>query len=219
MALVDHARAFQKSYPVDEYGDRLMELFPTQGLHNFLQCFRNYNTHWRVAEANWNINHNFETGSREARFVIDKTELLRWGGWDKVAREYISDTHGNIDVYDVFSKYREHVQQFYAWHKGAVLVQYASTYQPYLEYKRLHEGLHKAMYWNLVLSRASNAINPYGYLGRYLTSSQIEAVLALEHGSAGQVDALIQMLGMGDFCDAALREKAISLFKRSESRV
>jgi hypothetical protein len=213
MALVDHARVFQKSYPVDGYVDRLRESFSTPGLHSFLQCFRNYNTHWRVAEANWNIHSDFQTGGRATRFIVSKPELLRWDGWCQEAKKYIAEAPGHIDVYDVFSGYRGHAQQFYSWHRGTVLSQYASTYQPYLEYKRLHEGLQKKYHWNMILSHAPKTLNPYEYLVRYLTKPQFETLLALEHRSADQVDALIQMLGMSDFCDASLREKALSLFK------
>lgn len=213
MALVDHARAFQASYPVGEYGTHLRDSFPTPGLHSFLQCFRNYNTHWRVAETNWNIRRDFETGTREARFIIGKPELLRWNGWDAEARKYIANSPSHIDVYDVFSTYREHVQQFYAWHRGAALSQYSDTYQPYLEYKRLYEGLQKKYHWDMIISHAPKTLNPYQHLARYLSKSQVETLLALEHRSAAQVDALIAMLGMTEFCDAPLREKVILLFK------
>jgi hypothetical protein len=219
MALVDHARAFQKKYPVVGYVDLLRESFSEPGLHSFLQGFRNYNTHWRIAEANWNIHHDFQTGKREARFIVSKPELLRWDGWCDGAKAYISNAQSHIDVYNVFSEYREHVQHFYSRHRGAVLDQYASAYQPYLEYKRLYEGLQKKYHWNMVLSHVPKTLNPYEYIGRYLTRRQAETLLALKHRSADQVDSLILMLGMNDFCDAALREKVLSLFKEAGDAV
>lgn len=213
MALVDHARNFQKSYPVDGYDAKRDKSFAIPGLHNFLQCFRNYNTHWRVAEANWSINKNFLTGAREARFVISKGELNRWSGWCARAREYINSAPDPIDVYNVFSEYRKSVQDFYSWHNGAVLDQYAGTYQPYLEYKRLYEGLQKKCYWNMLISHAPESVNPYAFVGRHLTKKQVESVLALEHRSEAQVDAVITMLGMKDFCSPELRAKVLLLFQ------
>lgn len=167
MALVDHARVFERKYPVIGYKEHLVKFFPEQGLHNFLQCFRNYNTHWRVAEANWLIKQNLQTRSREACFTIGKHELLVWNGWDQRAKRFISEANEYIDIYKVFSLYRGHVQKFYAWHKGAVLVQYASTYKSYLEYKRLYDGLQKKIYWNMILSKVPKTLNPYEYFGRY----------------------------------------------------
>lgn len=213
MALVDHARNFQKSYPVHGYVAQLDKSFAVPGLHSFLQCFRNYNTHWRVAEANWNINKDFLTGVRDARFVVSKRELNRWSGWCVRAREYIQRAPDPIDIYNVFSEYRKSVHDFYSWHSGALLDQYASTYQPYLEYKRLHEGLRKKYYWNMLISHAPASANPYAYLGRHFTTKQLETLLALEHRSEAQVDAAITMLGMQDFCSPELRAKVLLLFK------
>ena len=71
----------------------------------------------------------------------------------------------------------------------------------------------------MVLSHAPQTLNPYEYLGQYLPKRQFETLLALEHRSADQVDALIEMLGMRDFCDAALRTKALLLFRGPRDEV
>ncbi|MEB2233612.1 hypothetical protein VDS41_19400 [Xanthomonas campestris pv. campestris] len=216
MALVDHARSFQEKYPVNGYFDKAEEVFPSDGLHAFLQRFRNYNTHWRVAEANWNINHNFEARAREVRFVITKKELLRWTGWNARSQEYIAKSSDPIDVRHIFSEYRKCVHTFYSWHWGEVLSQYADTYQPYLEYKRILSGIRKKILWNMLLSRAPKNANPYAYIGRYLPKEQVERLLALKSRSEAQVDALIEMLDMHEFCSQELRAKAISIFQGSE---
>lgn len=212
MALVEHARNFHRVAPVSGYTDRVKAVFFPPGLHDFLQCLRNYNTHWRIAQAHWTIQHDLMPHSREARFTVTKSELLRWDGWTKMAQEYIAATSNAVDIYDVFSAYRKHVQSFYVWHKGAVLDEYAAILQPYLEYKRLYEGLHKKYSWNLLISHAPKSINPFQYIGQYLPKRQFERLLAYEHRSETQVDALIQMLGMEEFCDAALRQKVLALF-------
>lgn len=213
MALVDHARNFQRTTPVCGYSDQVKAAFCPPGLHDFLQCLRNYNTHWRIAQANWVIQHNSEPHSREARFIITKSRLLEWSGWTIKAREFIENASDAIDIYDLFSGYRKHVQSFYAWHKGAVLNEYATLLQPYLEYKRLYEGLQKKYSWNLVISHAPRTLNPFQHLGLYLSKQQVERLLAYEHRSEEQVDALIRMLDMNEFCDEALRNKVLSLFR------
>lgn len=213
MALVDHARNFQRTTPIGEYTDRLKAIFSSPGLHDFLQCLRNYNTHWRIAQANWVIQHDFKSHSREARFTVTKLELLAWDGWTTNAREYIDSASDTIDIYDLFSEYRKHVQGFYAWHKGAILDMHAQILQPYFEYKRLYEGLQKKYSWNSMISHAPKTLNPFQYLDQYLPKHQIERLLAYEHRSKAQVDALIRMLGMEEFCDEALHEKLIALFR------
>lgn len=215
MTLVDHARNFQRLIPVRGYSDRVRETFSPPGLHDFLQCLRNYNTHWRIAQANWSIEHDFQRQNREARFTVTKPELLRWDGWTGKAGEYISSASEKVDIYDVFSGYRKHVQSFYTWHRGAVLDQYANILQPYLEYKRLYEGIQRRGNWNLIISHAPKSLNPYQYIDRYLPKNEVERLLAYEHRSEAQVDALIKMLGMEEFCDDELRCKVLAMFKRA----
>lgn len=214
MALVDHARNFQRETPVTGYADRLKEDFPTRGVHDFLQCLRNYNTHWRIAQAHWTIRFDFESRSRDARFRVTKAELLAWSGWKSKARQFLNDisTHA-IDIYDLVSAYRNQVQSFYAWHKGAVIDQHAPLIRSYLEYKRLYEGIQKKCNWNLLLTHATKGLNPYQYLSRYLSHDQVEQLLTHEHRSEKQADALIRMLDMEEFCDADLRQKVLAVFR------
>lgn len=94
MALVDHVRRFQRTTPVGEYSVRLKAAFSSPGLHDFLQCLRNYNTHWRIAQANWVIHHDFNSYSRAARFTVTKPELLAWDGWTVKAKEFIVNRPG-----------------------------------------------------------------------------------------------------------------------------
>lgn len=213
MTLVDHARNFQNQTPVQKYGERLKEEFSSPGLHEFMKCLRNYNTHWRIAQANWLITHNFRETKREARFQVTKDELLSWSGWNVDARTFIDKSDSAIDVYKLFSEYREHVQRFYAWHKGAVLDEYAGVIGPYLEHKRIFEGINKGLEWNMLISHAPKGANPYQYISRYLPKNRLERLLSFSHRSEEQVDALIRMMDMEDFCDETLRQKLLALFK------
>lgn len=55
MTLVDVSRNFDKRHKVDGVSAKRVEVFSTPGLHSFLQDLRNFNTHWRIVEANWSI--------------------------------------------------------------------------------------------------------------------------------------------------------------------
>lgn len=212
MALVDHARNFTRTSPVPEYGEELRKHFSSPGLHDFLQCLRNYNTHWRIAQANWVISHDFDAKSRHARFLVTKAELLAWDSWNAMAKGYIEGIKEAVDIYEVFSTYRDNAQSFYSWHRGAVLSQYNAILRPYLEYKRLYEGINKKYHWNMVISHVPKTLNPLQYLSRYLPSHAVERVLALPHQSKQQVDEIIRLLDLDEFCDEALRNKAYALF-------
>ncbi|MDO8329024.1 MAG: hypothetical protein Q7T36_00965 [Fluviicoccus sp.] len=213
MALVDHARTFERKMPVTGYINKLKATFSSPGLHDFLQCLRNYNMHWRVAKAYWTIQTEANSKTLQARFRIAKCELLEWDGWTSGARQYIDCASDEIDVYDLFSEYRRHVQSFYAWHKGAFLDGYAEDLRLYFEYKRLYDGLTKKCIWNVIVSQAPKTLNPFQYLDQYLPRHQLERLLAYEHRSDAQVEALVQMVGMKEFCDEAMYEKLLVLFR------
>lgn len=212
MALVDHARNFTRESPVPEYAEQLKKHFSSPGLHDFLQCLRNYNTHWRIAEANWSITYDCLIKSRQARFLVTREQLLAWDRWNKKARGFIEGIEEAVDIYEIFSVYRANVQKFYAWHRGAVLSEYNAILRQYLEYKRLYLGLTKRSSWNIVISQVPKTLNPLQYLSQYLPPRAVERVLALPHKSKKQVDEILILLDMDEFCDKALRDKMYALF-------
>jgi len=67
--------------------------------------------------------------------------------------------------------------------------------------------------WNMILSNLPTGTNPYQYLVRYFSNEQIEIILSYEHRSEQQVNALITILGMEEFCDAQLKAKVMKIFE------
>lgn len=213
MALVEVSRVFEKKYPVAGFTDELVSCFSTPGLHKFLQDLRNYNSHWRIAEANWRIDYDFEKGSRVTRFVVIRDNLLAWGRWTSEARAFIESSDNYIDVGAALAEYAKQVKAFYEWHKGVVLINYAETLTRYFDYKRTHDGLNRRMSWNAILGHVPQGLNPFQYLARYLTTEQIEKIMSFELGSEAQIQALISTLDMEKFCDAQLMDKVRKLFQ------
>jgi hypothetical protein len=212
MTVVDIARLFNKRWPLEDIFEQRNKFFSTPGLHDFLQNLRNFSSHWRIAQANWRISHDSITGKRTASFIITKDELLEWKGWGSKAKEYIESAGNSIDIYDVFTQYKKHVQQYYEWHKGAILVKYAPTLRPFFEYKKIHEGLQQKFKWNMIISFFKPGMNAYEHLIRHLTNKQIEMVFSYEHRSEQQIDALIKILDVDGICDVELRNKLMRIF-------
>lgn len=165
MTLVDIARNFDNRHKVDGADIKRAEIFTTPGLHNFLQDLRNFNTHWRIAVANWSINYDMENGTRTAHFQINKEDLLAWSSWTANAKKYIQDLDDSVDLYEILTTYKKQAQTYYAWHKGAVIDQNTQALQQYFEYTKIHEGLRQYQKWNMILSHVKDGTNPYQYLG------------------------------------------------------
>lgn len=215
MTLVDVARTFDTRHKIDGPGIKRAEIFNTPGLHNFFQDLRNFNTHWRIAEANWSINYDMEKGTRTAHFLISKDDLLEWSNWSANAKKYIQDLDESVDVYEILTKYKKQAQKYYAWHKGAVIKQCAQALQQYFEYTKIHEGIRQYQKWNMILSHAKTDTNPFEYLARFLTTPQIESVLSYPKHSEDQVDALIRALDTYQICDNNIKAKLMKLFSIS----
>lgn len=217
MTLVDISRNFDKRHKVDGSSIKRSEIFTTLGLHNFLQDLRNFNTHWRIAEANWSIKYDMESGTRTAHFQIDKKDLLAWSNWTANAKKYIQELEDSVDVYKILATYKKQAQAYYAWHKSAVIEQNAEALQQYFEYTRIHEGLRQYQKWNMLLSHAKSDTNPYQYLAKFLSNSQIESVLSYPKQSEQQMDALIRTVDTYQICDQNLKAKLMKVFSVSDS--
>ncbi|PPV08003.1 hypothetical protein XbrCFBP1976_04685 [Xanthomonas bromi] len=126
----------------------------------------------------------------------------------------MADAPDTINIRQVFSDYRKSVQNFYEWHRGEVISQYADSYQPYLEYKRIVSGIRKRILWNDVLSQSRVTSNSYVQLAKYIPKHQVENLLALYGRIDKQVELLIEMLCLQEFCDSDLRGKALAFFQR-----
>lgn len=211
MTLVDIARNFEKRWSVDDSLNKRKEFFCTPGLHDFLQGLRNFSTHWRIAEANWLITTD-DNGTRNVHFTIGRAELLAWSGWNQYAKKYLADTSEYIDIQKVFTLYSEHVHQFYDWHKGAAIVQYADALQQYLNYRKMYEQHMQYMKWNMILSHLPRNINPYKHLHNYLTTSQLELVLSHPHRSEEQINEIIKHIDLHGVCDNNLKSKVMKVF-------
>lgn len=212
MTLVDISRNFDKRHKIEGSSAKRSEIFTTPGLHNFLQDLRNFNTHWRIAEANWTINHDFESGARTTHFHINKNDLDAWDNWSSNAKKYIQDVGKNVDIYEMLITYKKQAQKYYAWHKGTVIEQHSQALQQYFEYTKIHEGLRQYLKWNMLLSHAPTNANPYQYLAKYLSPSQIESVLSYPKHSEQQVDALIRAVDTYQICDTNLKAKLMKIF-------
>lgn len=212
MTLVDIARIFDNKYNVQNPQIKRAEFFTTPGLHEFLQDLRNFNTHWRIAEANWSIKFDMQHRTRTSHFQINKKDLLAWSGWKSKAKKFIQELEDNVDIYEIFTKYKKQAQEYYSWHKGAVIDQNASALQQYFEYTKIHEGLRQYQKWNMILSHVKDNTNPYQFLAKFLSPSQIETILSYPHHSEQQVDALIRTVDTYQICDINLKNKLMKVF-------
>jgi hypothetical protein len=212
LALVDHSRKVRKSIAItqEEYQRQLKEIFDEHE-HRFIQSLRVCVSHIRMIEADWQ--RIYSTSGKQTRFLLRREVLLQWDDWDKQARIFIDRHHDGIDIEKLFNTYRARVEKFHLWFHNAIIRVSEPQLSEYREYERMLKRFGTRAWWNLLLEQVvMGRLDPYTYLDRYLTQTELEEVLALPRQSQVQIDRIIEILDEYGACDEELRKKAYRAF-------
>jgi len=213
MALVDNSREFSKKYSVESYQEKIDQLFTNNPQHKFIHSLRNYFSHVKITKANWKIE--VSKGGRSVFFLLDQAELLKWNNWKSLAKQFINEHPNDVNVESLFAEYSKSVKGFHDWLRSAVWEVHSQDISEFLSYLRAVKGVSSYSAWNLLIQQAyiPKEINPYMFLDRYLTSSEIDEVLAMKHRSKEQIDRIIEIIDEYQICDEKLRNNIYKLFK------
>jgi hypothetical protein len=110
LALVDASRRIRGKIPVVDYGVKVSEIFAEE--HQFIQQLRQYVSHYRMIEADWQ--RSLSATERRTQFLLRQDVLLQWGKWGK-ARVFINRYPNGIDVEELFKDYQTRVERFHEW--------------------------------------------------------------------------------------------------------
>jgi hypothetical protein len=208
MAIVDHSREFVKKYPIDGYEEQVAAYFQKDERHRFIHSLRVGITHLGVTKANWEISESKE--GRTVTFLLRRDDLLRWDNWNSQAKAFILAQKKGVDVEGLFAAYSRHVEKFHNWFRVSLFAKYGSELAEYLHYLRVVNAVESECNWNLLLKQIlpQQKLDPYMYLGQYLTAEQLEDVLSLPFRSKEQVDRIIELVDAYRVCTDAMREDA-----------
>ena len=211
MALVDHSRIFSDNYPVDLYQEKVEEYFVRDSLHKFVQSFRNFMAHVRIIKSNWVVK--YDKQGRSVFFILKPEDLNKWAGWDPIARSYIASNPEGINVEQLYDAYSRKIKLFHDWFHSQVWQKYSEELREYFDYKRIYNAVNARSTWNMLIKEAfKKKIDPYMYLDRYLSNSEIEEVLSLPFRSKRQVNRIIELVDEYDACGEEIRKAAYELF-------
>ncbi|SHQ49441.1 Uncharacterised protein [Mycobacteroides abscessus subsp. bolletii] len=96
--------------------DELLSDEPT----TFLVDLRNYSLHYAIPVTSMTTNWSNTGGGGPTALwntiTVNRTELLKWGGWRSKGRKYIaSHTDDNVDVMTPIATYSTRVREFFGW--------------------------------------------------------------------------------------------------------
>lgn len=87
-----------------EYTTKRKALAGDTGLTDFIFHLRNYSTHRRFINSDWQITRNYSIQEVNHRFILKKDKLLLNPEWTTASRNFIL-RNGNIDIEEVFQNY------------------------------------------------------------------------------------------------------------------
>lgn len=116
MTLVDHSRRVMREYYesddfLAEYEDRIGREVGANGLTQFIQGLRNFTLHRSIPP----IAAVLDLNAISHKLVLDRDALLLWDGWKAVAKQYLADAIGDVDLATVVDGYMEVIRSLHDW--------------------------------------------------------------------------------------------------------
>lgn len=212
LALVDHARRTNDRFPLAEYADRRREAFDEEQ-HRFIQDLRNFASHVATLIPEWE--RRYANRTRETRLLLLPQFLLRYENWKGPARTFIEKHPHGIELDTLFSDYRGRVTAFYRWYFQAIEDRFGASLAEYRRYRRTLDQFGVHSFWMMLLSQVviPRKLNPFDYLPRYLTATELAEVSSLPPRSREQVDRIISLIDDVGACDERLRELVYRAFE------
>jgi hypothetical protein len=212
MALVDHSRVVNQRIKIPSYQKQVDKYFLTNEEHQFIQGLRQCISHCRVVEAEWE--QSWTKTKRHTRFLLHIEKLLAYSNWRPLAKVYMNKHIKGIDLEVLVKKYQACVYEFHSWFHSEIKKMVEPELSEYREYERKINSFASKAEWSMLLKQVvlARGMDPYLYLDRYLSDSELTEVLSLPMRSQKQVDKIIEVVDSYNVCDDELRNVAYRAF-------
>ncbi|BCS86826.1 hypothetical protein [Pseudodesulfovibrio sediminis] len=205
-------RVFSK-VEVPGYRERIKNEFAEAGDNQFIKCLRNEMSHSWFPPVGWKVFQSIQEGQSVA-FEFDCSQLLRYGDFNRIAKEFILASGSGIDVVCLFESYAQKVESLYSWLANVIDDYLPESVHEYRKCVKVQKAYSSRCLWRVLIEQVGipKKVDPYEHLDRHLTKAELGEVLALPRQSKQQVDRIIQFVDEHDACDDSLRLKVYQLF-------
>jgi hypothetical protein len=126
LALVEHTRVFMREHYADtkmleSYETQVVATFAQSHMTQFIQGLRNYMVHKGLPNSSMYMKFipipeaTGGMGVLETGIQYETASLLDWDRWNPMARKYLEQAEGHLDIHDFAQEYMELVNQFHGW--------------------------------------------------------------------------------------------------------
>lgn len=213
MTLVDQARSLTDKFHVPGYRERVTSTFSDSPRHRFIQELRVDMIHVTLHEPSWQLTSGADD-NRKTRFLIHPEQLRRAGEYHALAKQFVANNPGGIDVASLVLVYSEEVNALHTWLRGAVEAAASEILADLRRCRRIVAAVGSRTWWRLILSQVviQGGRDPYAYLDQYLSPEEMWQVQSLPHRSKLQVDRIVELVDDESACNAELRELVYKAF-------
>lgn len=213
MALVDHTRRLAQRITIPGYDERVRKEFAENEVHRFIQDLRNHLAHVCLTKPRWQVSTSF-SGEWKAEFLLMPDDLTTSGDWHALSRQFLASHAGGVNLETLCVEYANKVSRFNEWFVASAYAMVGDTVADYLRYERHLKAVASRSAWNVILRQIVIAghLDPYQYLDRYLTTSELREIQSFKMRSRQQVDRIIELVDEHEACDEDLRPTVYQVF-------
>lgn len=207
MTLVDQARILSQKVAIPEYGTRVRDGFATNPRHRFIQELRVDVIHVTLHRPGWQLTSERDGGST-TRFMLWPKQLARLSDYNAQAQRFVDEHPNGIDLGRLILDYSAQVREFHKWLRQATESVAGDMIADYKRCSNRIMSVSSRSFWKVIFQQVviAGKRDPYAYLDRHLTDSELEEVNTLPHRSQRQVDRIIELVDEHEVCDDELRQ-------------
>ncbi len=178
----------------EKYEKLKSEVFGDDGIVSFFSALRNANNHDRVIVASPYYNITFgEKRDVVSRITFNPKEIIGNSNWSQAAQSYVAEM-GEVQVIELINSHFKLAKKFMKLlpHRTGILE--SAEFRDYNKIRLANNICNQISSLGLFLQQTSSKIlNPYEYLDRYFSGSEIENIYSFKNHSKAQVDYIISL--------------------------
>jgi hypothetical protein len=211
-SLADQTRKLSQIVNISGYEERKNTTFAENPIHRFVNDLRIDVVHLQLHTPGWQ--HIIDKAQDSTTFFLSANQLPRASEYHSLSKRYLDQHPNGVDLGALVFAYRQLVNEFHTWMQVAIEHEHGEMVRNYHEVNRTIRALGFRVSWRLILSQVviQAKRDPFQYLDRFLTASELQEVLGMSKRSRQQVDRIIQMIDEDCACDGELRALAYQAF-------
>lgn len=178
-------------------------------INAFMKDLRNNLAHGSVVVPTWRMD--FDANGSRGSMNFNPVELMLLGTWSAGAKRYI-ESESNLHLGKIVREHFKCVNLFSLALTDLFAKNISPAEEDYYEIEDEHRRGSQRQWFKILVSQMGKTKDPYAYLHRFFTSSELRLILRHPKHSKEQVDLIISLKNSEIDCDDELRVMLYKMF-------